>query len=368
MKKILLEGYFGFGNIGDEALCTVLIKELEEIYSGNVEIFIMSRNPKQTSLIQGKKSIFDSNSFIKYFIEISRIDVLIFCGGARSGDSTHRKIAILSLMAKILGKRVEFRSIGFNSFPWRGNLIIKVEPKPITNFLNRFLLKLALTLVDRLTVRDEFSRKSLYLSGIKRKIGIEKDLGLKLKPLSLKEIKHITDKYGINPQDKVFRIGINLRTLTEDINMSSIDFILKSLDFVMEEFPIEVVLIPFGYGSIPTRFFDNDITVLERLKEKSKRNLKLIDVEIKPSEMLTLFGLFDIVIGMRFHSIIFASIMKVPVVSLIYDVKIEEFLKSSNRNNHLLGIYIADLQNKHILWKFNELIQESASKKTVMFS
>jgi len=97
----------------------------------------------------------------------------------------------------------------------------------------------------------------------------------------------------------------------------------------------ELVFIPFGYGSIPQRFFDNDLIIANELK-KHMRNadgLKVIDVEYTPQEILGLYRFFDPFIGMRLHSILFSITMRLPTIALIYDTKTVELLKGRKRNS-----------------------------------
>ena len=87
--------------------------------------------------------------------------------------------------------------------------------------------------------------------------------------------------------------------------------------------------VSFGYGSTPERFFDNDLIITNELKKRMRNGdkLRVIDAEYKPQEILGIFRFFDLFIGMRYHSIIFSMIMKVPTIALIYDTKTLELLK-----------------------------------------
>ena len=97
----------------------------------------------------------------------------------------------------------------------------------------------------------------------------------------------------------------------------------------MVEHGAEAVFIPFGYGSMSGRFFDDDLIVASELKNRMSYGykLKVIDVEYKPQEILGLFKFLNLFIGMRYHSIIFSIMMRVPTIALIYDTKTAELLK-----------------------------------------
>jgi len=346
MKKILLEGYFGYGNIGDEAICASLIEELEELYRENCEIVIMSRDPDRSSKIHGKESVKCETNLKSSFFQILKYDKLIFCGGGRYGKFTHRRIALLALLAKMLGKKVDFRAIGFYPFEWRGFPVVKTLPLSKQDPLTRVLTRAAFKLADRVTVRDKFSRECLRLFGIRREIEIEEDLALKLKPLSAEDIEPILSKYDITLNEKTFRIGINLRTLHPRINSNVIAVLQNSLKSVMQKHTVKIVFTPFGYGSSPNRFFDNDITIAKSLKKSLGGNLIIIEEELKPQEMLTIFNFFDLFIGMRLHSIIFAGMMDIPTIALVYDVKVEEFLEKDEHHRILLRINVTEINDR----------------------
>ena len=96
-----------------------------------------------------------------------------------------------------------------------------------------------------------------------------------------------------------------------------------------------VIFVPFGYGSTPERFFDNDLIVAKELREnmKNANRLSVIDVEYKPEEILSVFRFFDILIGMRSHPIIFSIMMGVPTIAIIYDSKNRRVTETGKTRN-----------------------------------
>jgi polysaccharide pyruvyl transferase WcaK-like protein len=361
--KILLEGYFGYGNVGDEAICASMINELEERYGGQCDIVILSINPYRSIKIHDKRAVMYkiiSKEFISEFITMHK---LIFCGGGRYGKYTHRKMAILTLLAKILGKIVEFRSIGFYPFGWEGQPIIRAPPQSVEDKITKLLVRLSFNLADKITVRDEFSKKCLVLSGIKKEIKIEEDLALRLKPLDVNDIEKILHKYSIDIEGKKIYIGLNLRTLNEQANKQIIAFlnsVLKPIIKKHEDY-IEVIFVPFGLGSFPERFFDDDRIIANMLKEELNTHSFKIIQELNPEIVLTIFKLFDIFIGERLHSICFAIRQNIPIIPIIYDVKVEEFLNHYGYNRILERIYCNNLNYEHALKV--RLIIENVIKK-----
>jgi polysaccharide pyruvyl transferase WcaK-like protein len=79
--KIFVHGYFGFGNIGDEAILSVMIEEFKTMFS-KVEFVVLSSNPWRTMRIHGVKAIREkliSLDFWKHFLRSHILVFISFC-------------------------------------------------------------------------------------------------------------------------------------------------------------------------------------------------------------------------------------------------------------------------------------------------
>ena len=83
-KTILISGYYGYGNTGDEAILSVMIKDLRAQIPG-VEIFVVSGNPKETKAryLVGSISHNDLQAIIS---TIKMCDLVILGGGGLLHD------------------------------------------------------------------------------------------------------------------------------------------------------------------------------------------------------------------------------------------------------------------------------------------
>ena len=322
--RALVHGYFGMGNVGDEAILAVVIRELK---SRGFEPVVLSANPQRTMKLHGVSSCPDKLSSFRFWRALLKSSLLVFAGGGKYGKKTMRRLCLLATITKILGRRVEFRAIGIYPYEWAGSLVVMDKPRPFSDLLTRIMLKIAFTLANKVTVRDAFSKYTLMLSGISREIELEEDPAFKLEPVDDDRALHILSRHGVDLSRKLV-VGVNLRTLDLRIRSEIVRVVSEVLDWLIEH-GAEVVFIPFGYGSISGRFFDNDLIVASELKNRMSYGykLKVIDVEYKPREILGLFKFLDLFIGMRHHSIMFSIIMGVPTIALIYDTKTVELLK-----------------------------------------
>jgi polysaccharide pyruvyl transferase WcaK-like protein len=89
MHKILLAGYYGLNNIGDEAILEKFIQTIQEI-SKDVQITVMSGKPEFTEKVYGVTAI-DRKDFFKVNREIKRNNIVIFGGGSLLQDVTSKR-------------------------------------------------------------------------------------------------------------------------------------------------------------------------------------------------------------------------------------------------------------------------------------
>jgi len=328
--KALIHGYFGMGNVGDDAILAVLIDVLRNEY-GKVDIVVLSANPERTKRLHGVEAIRERLTSLGFWRRFFEANALVFAGGGRYGDSTLRRMSLLAILAKLLRKAVIFRGVGIYPYEWFGKPIVKNRPEPFRSLLTRILLTIAFKLADYISVRDEYSFKVLRLTGIYRNITIEKDLVFRLKISDEYSCKEICSKIKL-PSTFSSRpiIGINLRTLSNEINSKIVNVVSKVLDDILkEDRSLSVFFVPFGYGSISGRFFDNDIIIGEALRRRMRfrDRVYVLKEEVSPTQLMHLFKLFKVFIGMRFHSIIFSIMTRVPTIAIVYDTKTLELLK-----------------------------------------
>jgi len=153
MKKILISGYYGFDNFGDDAILHAMVYELKK-HLTNPRITVISNNPAKIKRIYDVDSIhrFNSKEIIK---KMKSCNVFISGGGSLLQDVTSCRsfIYYLSLifLAKYFGKKTIIFAQGIG---------------PISTIIARFLTKLVLSKVDLITVRDKESQTFLKKLGV----------------------------------------------------------------------------------------------------------------------------------------------------------------------------------------------------------
>ena len=114
MSNIVISGYYGFGNAGDEAMLCAIIDAIRDV-EDDAHITVISGNPQETSRKHNIKAV---GTFAAFGIlnAIRNADLVISGGGSLLQDATsiRNTYYYLSIMglAKLLGKPVMLYSQG----------------------------------------------------------------------------------------------------------------------------------------------------------------------------------------------------------------------------------------------------------------
>jgi len=322
---ILMHGYFGMGNVGDETILSVLVDEYK---SRSFRVIALSANPERTRhlhSIEACKERLLSPCFWQSLIRCS--SKLVFGGGGKYGKDTFRYIALLTLLAKLMGKSVEFRAIGAYPYQWYGTVTLYAE-EPL-DFLTRLSLRLALRFADSSTVRDEYSKKFIEGHIIGKRVFLELDPALRLEPDVL-SAENLLKSLGLDVDDVI--IGLNVRFLRGRDFSKVLHTLIQSLNvYLKENSHAKILFIPFGYGSTPDRFFDNDVAIGGLIRRHLSKDVAnryyIIERELRPQVVLGIFKFLRAAIVVRYHGLVFAHRCGVPVLSIAYDTKILEYFK-----------------------------------------
>ena len=115
----------------------------------------------------------------------------------------------------------------------------------------------------------------------------------------------------------------------------------------------KVLLIPQLFGS------QNDYKYLKSF-EKNK-NIEVLSPEFDCDDQKIIISNLHALVGARYHSNIFAVMMKVPNISIIYEDKMRGFLKGCELES--LGLDLYDLDKDKLIKKFKKV---SINRKSII--
>lgn len=175
MAHLLFAGYFGCGNIGDDAILLGFLHSLQSIDPSHT-FEVLSGSPDQTQRDYNLNAV-PRKDLGRVSDAIRRCDALIFPGGSIFQDVTStRSVAYyrsLISKAKKHGKKVFLLGQGVG---------------PVTSLIGKMLTKESFTKADLIAVRDPDSLNTLKKLGVQKKIYVTADSALLLETLPSEEL------------------------------------------------------------------------------------------------------------------------------------------------------------------------------------
>ena len=310
---VVVSGYYGFGNMGDESLLDVIAATLAEEIPG-VRIAALTRHPKADARRTGLRCV--PRFSPQAIAAIAGAKLLISGGGSLLQDSTSRRS--LKYYAGVLSTAEMF---GVKAYIYANGI------GPVRDKSNR---KLTAKVVDRaaeVSVRDADSADELRRLGVTReKIRVTADPAFLIRPYDEHRLARTMDRLGV--KDGFFAVSLRppVQKNTDVSSTHTADEVVDACVKITEKYGLVPFVIPMQTvqdGEI-CRYFTEKYN--ERMRGKGRTAL-LYTPENAP-ELIGVLSKAEFVIGMRLHAIIFASSAEVPVVGLEYDPKVASMMKA----------------------------------------
>lgn len=302
MPKVVLSGYFGFGNAGDEAILAAEVAALRQLIP-DIEITVLSGNPSETAATYQVEAVPRGN-VAAVWRALSSADLLISGGGSLLQDITSNRsipyyLGVVAL-AKTLGKKVMLYANGVG---------------PISHPFNRLLVRCLGNWVDLITVRDAGSKDTLKRLGVSRPpVVLTADAVFTLSPAAREVAEDVLQRGGVGLDRP--RLGVSVRQWRgleeyKEILSLAIDSFAQSHNF-------QVVFLPLQHP--------DDVVASEEVLSFMTAPGVIIRERCDVPTTMALYGAMDMVLGMRLHALVFAALQAVPHVGIVYDPKVASFL------------------------------------------
>ncbi len=300
--KIVISGYYGFNNSGDDALLQAIIDDIRFAYD-KAEIIVLSNDPDATRKSYGVHAVYRYNAAMA-LMKISACDLLISGGGTLIQDATSTKSLIYYLTviraAKFFKKKIMLYANGIG---------------PLTSFKNIEKTKKVLNEVDLITLRDENSVKELEQIGItKPHIKLTADPAFLLEP-DISGSK-ILDSYSVPRDMPILCVSVRRwKNNPENFEQIMADF----CDYAHDRYGFFTIFLPMQHKV--------DYALSAAIKNKMKNRSIVIGGNYSVQSMLSIINEAHICVGMRLHTLIYSAGCNVPSVGIVYDPKINGFLE-----------------------------------------
>lgn len=310
---VVISGYYGFGNVGDETLLDVISRSLAQEAPG-VKIAALTRRPRQDRKKKGVRCIGRTN-FPAIFRELRGAKLLISGGGTLFQDGTSRRslwyYAGIIALARKTGTKVYVYANGIG---------------PIADAKNRKLTAKRIGGADFVSVRDPDSRDELIRLGVKEeKVEVTADPAFLTVPYTGERLERALLKRGLSSDAAFFAVSLRrcegkLAQMIDEERLT--EETARACAEIAKKYGLRPVLIPMQP--------QNDDEICRRTAERIERLYPCDALCVTPGDAPELVGLLSrarFVIGMRLHMLIFSGCARVPVVGLSYDPKIDSIMK-----------------------------------------
>ncbi len=299
--SIVVSGYYGFGNSGDEAILKSIVRDFKN-FAPNTEITALSNSASKTGRDYGIKAINRLN-IIDILKTIKNCDLFISGGGSLLQDQTSTRSLLYYLfiikMALHYNKKVMLYANGI------GPINSKSNADRVRKIVNR---------VSLITLREEYSYKLLNAVGIEgTEVRITADPVLTTEPAGVEIVKNIFTREGISSDNKY--VGVNIRKWPYAKNLDN--ELIKSLVYLYEEYQLVPLFIPMS---------QEDTVIMKKIASRLDIPYKVLTDIYEPEELIGIMKQLVMVLAMRLHTLIYSSIAATPMVGLIYDPKIKGYL------------------------------------------
>lgn len=327
LRKILLSGYYGFDNAGDEAvlaaLCDILRGKLPDI-----ELVALSAKPEATAAAYDIRAI---NRWDKAALRAELADCALFCSGGGSLLQDVTSVRSVWYYASLL------RQAQKQGVP---TIVLAQGLGPLRTGLGRWLAGRALCRCRLLSWRDAASeRLAAEILPPQEKISSY----LVCDPVLLWQ-----PDIDEAPGESLAEAGRQSKTAALALrpwrNMQPAS--AAALVHLLREQGYQPVLLPYHLGED------------EKLAEQINAALTAAEQEpaavwrcATPQEAWAAVGRADLLLGMRLHSLIMAAAQGVPALAFSYDPKVEAFAKMTGMPLAAVG----DLQPDNVLAQLNAL-------------
>lgn len=324
--KIAVCGNYGAKNIGDEMILRGLLEALKNLVP-NAEITVLSGDPMNTSQLHGVKAvpkfpagirsffqyIFDKNSETKKAVK--ECDYFILGGGGLFASLKKRANFIWGIQAL------------FSNHYKKSIIFYGQSVESLDNRLEEIFVKFIFKKAKFIGVRDNNTKQLLEGLNMSKEIVLMPDLALRY------------DSEKINSGE-----AVNAAVILRESNRTGPTFnteMANFIDWLIDEKKIKVKLINFHCGSFREKILYDDIYG----KIKGKTNVEQVMEVINFNNLNKIFADVKIIIGMPFHSIIYAVKNETPFVAIEYAKKLTSFLNDTNLAEAGIAPENATMQN-----------------------
>ena len=313
--EIIISGYYGYENIGDDSLLTPIIEGIRARMP-DAKVTVLAKNPKLLARICRVRTIHRFNIF-RIRREMKHARLLISGGGSLLQDGTSKKslfyYTYIMRMAKRFGLKVMLYANGLG---------------PLIAESSRQVASDVITDADYVSLREN---ASLILA---RELDVKGELHVTADPAFLLEVSpelwidYMTVREGLGERYFIVSIKDGNNFDGARTGRDTVTTMARDIRKLAEKYSLMPVFVPM--------YPDRDTVITKKLAHEVGCG-KVIE-GLTACELCGLMKRAELVIGTRLHMLIFAASMAVPMLGITYDPKIDAFLDYIGESERMLDI------------------------------
>ncbi len=299
--RFLLSGYYGFRNIGDEAVLAGIIRGLRRRLP-DAEICVLSGNPPATAREYAVEAA-DRWRAAEIWTQLRKADFFIQGGGSLLQDVTsrHSSLYYLALLHMARLTRTPY-------------MIFAQGIGPLRSAFLRGLVVRNLRRARAITVRDEESAQMLQDWGLSQPpIHVTADVGLLVEPADEERRQSLLQQLNLRPHQPYIVIALR--------QWPGLQTFLPHLVNLLRKRDEALLVLPFQ--------FEQDLPLALELSHMLPARVHLPADLLNPSDAVAVIRGARAVIAMRLHAMIFAACTFTPALAIAYDPKVTAFCRRS---------------------------------------
>ena len=299
--RILISGYYGFHNTGDEAVLAGIVQGLRERIPG-VEICVLSADPEGTAEAHRVYAV-DRWRTPVIWQELRKADFFLQGGGGLLQDVTspHSAMYYLGLLHLARLTRTPY-------------MIFAQGIGPISSGFLRGLTARNCRAAKAITVRDIESAEMLREWGVSSpEVAVSADPALLLEPADDRRRQQLLRTLDLAFDQPYMTIALR--------QWAGLPEFLPHLVGLLRRREEALLVLPFQY--------EQDLPLALELSQALPNRVHLPTDLLSPADSAAVIRGARAVIAMRLHAMIFATSQQTPAVALAYDPKVDAFCRRS---------------------------------------
>ncbi|MGD9496446.1 MAG: polysaccharide pyruvyl transferase CsaB [Armatimonadota bacterium] len=304
--RIVISGYYGFGNAGDEAVLSATLGELRRRLP-QAELVVLSGDPAAT------REAHDVAAVPRWPLAplrrtIASADLLLSGGGSLLQDQTSVRSLLYYLLTLHLARAarvpyvVHAQGIG-----------------PLRSRLGQLAAGFYLARAAAVTLRDEDSTRLAAELGLPAEhITLAADPAFLIEPVAGSETEAILARAGVEPGTAL--VGMVVRRWRGA--QAVLPVLARIGRLAAEAWGARTVILPFQLPA--DREVSHELAALVP-------GVALIDWELHPRALAGVVGHLQLLVAMRLHALVFAAAQAVPAVGVCYDPKVAALCREARQ-------------------------------------